>query len=202
MPFSIEQRGFDDQGLRLRRITDALDHPDALLDQLAADLAQMWRDNIDAGPNERWEAGPSYRAQALGGATLVDTGRMRASIVGRQSGPSEITIGSDFTVGSGWNLLSIHEFGADVRPATAEWLTFTYPLGVFTPSKPLMAQAPALSLSNGSVPAAVDGWARKKQVRIPRRPTAPFDWDRGELTPEADSLVQSRISDYFTELTQ
>lgn len=186
MPFSIEQRGFDDQGLRLRLIADGLDHPDPLLSQLATDLAQMWRDNIDAGPNERWEAGPSYQGQALGGATLVDSGRMKASIVGRQSGPLEITVGSDLTVGAGWHLLSIHEFGADVRATAADWLTFSYPLGPFTPTGPT----------------SDPGWARKKQVRIPRRPTAPFDWDRGELTPEAEALVQSRISDYFTEISR
>ena len=179
MPFSIEQRGFDDQGLRLRRIGDAVDHPEALLDQLATDLAQLWRDNIDAGPNERWEAGPSYRAQALGGATLIDTGRMKASIVGQQIGPLEIAIGSDLTVGTGYRLLSIHEFGADVRASAADWLTFSYPLGA----------------------SADFGWARKQQVRIPRRPTAPFDWDRGELTPDADQLVQSRIGDHFAEIS-
>jgi len=186
MPFSIEQRGFDDQGLRLRLIADGLDNPDPLLGQLASDLAQMWQDNIDAGPNELWEAGPSYRAQALGGATLVDSGRMKASIIGRQSGPLEITIGSDLTVGAGWNLLTIHEFGADVRASAADWLTFTYPLGLFTPA--------------GAT--ADPGWARKEQVRIPRRPTAPFEWDRGELTPDADALVQSRISNYVTEITR
>jgi len=185
MPFSIEQRGFDDQGLRLRLIANGLDYPDTLLNQLASDLAQMWQDNIDAGPNDRWEAGPSYRAQALGGATLVDSGRMKASITGRQSGPREITIGSDLTVGAGWNLLAIHEFGADVRASAADWLTFSYPLGSYTPARPI----------------SDPGWAKKKQVRIPRRPTAPFDWDRGELTPEADTLVQSRIDEYFAEVS-
>ena len=39
---------------------------------------------------------------------------MQASIVGQQTGPSEITVGSPLTVGNGWNLLAIHEFGADV----------------------------------------------------------------------------------------
>jgi phage gpG-like protein len=186
LPFSIEQRGFDDQGFRLRLIADALDHPDPLLDQLASDLAQMWKDNIDAGPNDRWEAGPSYRAQALGGTTLVDSGRMKASIVGRQSGPLEITVGSDLTVGAGWNLLAIHEFGADVQATSVPWLIFSYPLDASIPTRPT----------------SDPGWARKKQVRIPRRPTAPFDWDSGELTPQADALVQSRISDYVAELTQ
>src|SRR5580658_7650338 len=152
----------------------------------------MWRDKIDAGPNDRWEAGPSYRAQALGGATLVDSGRMKASIVGRQSGPLEITVGSDLTVGSGWNLLAIHEFGADVRAGAAKWLTFSYPLGSYTPDNP--------SGKSSTRPTADPGWARKKQVRIPRRPTAPFDWDRGELMPDADTLVQSRISDHLTEI--
>ncbi|HVM62871.1 MAG TPA: hypothetical protein VMV72_18565 [Verrucomicrobiae bacterium] len=190
MPFSIDQRGFDDQGLRLRRIGDSLDHPDPLLDQLATDLAQMWRDNIDAGPNDRWEAGPSHRAQTLGGTTLVDTGRMRDSIVGSQTGPQEITVGSDLTVGAGWNLLSIHEFGADVRATTADWLTSSYPLGSFAPA------------GSPNRPTTDPGWARKKQVHIPRRPTAPFDWDRGELTPDADALVHSRIGDYVVEVSQ
>jgi phage gpG-like protein len=194
MPFSIEQRGFDDQGLRLRLIADALNDPDPLLGQLASDLAQMWQDNINAGPNDRWEAGPSYRALALGGTTLVDSGRMKASIVGRQSGPLEITVGSDLTVGSGWNLLAIHEFGADVRAASAKWLTFSYPLGSYTPDSP--------SGNPSNRPTSDPGWARKKKVRIPRRPTAPFDWDRGELTPEADALIQSRTSDYLTEISK
>lgn len=188
MPFSLEQRGFDDQGQRLRRIADGLDHPDSLLSQLATDLAQLWRDNIDAGPNERWEAGPSYRVQALGGVTLRDRGLMRDSIVGRQTGPFEVTIGSDLTVGAGWDLLAIHEFGADVKAKSAQWLTFRYLLGSSTSDKPLTQTA------------AEYGWARKSQIHIPRRPTAPFDWDRGELTPEADQLVRSRISDYLVEM--
>src|SRR5216684_2311167 len=129
MPFSIEQRGFDDQGLRLQRIATNIDQPDSLLDQLSTDLAQMWRDNIDAGPNERWEAGVSFRALALGGRTLIDSGAMTASIIGRQTGPDEIAVGSNLTVGAGWNLLAIHEFGADVKAGPASWLTFHYPFG-------------------------------------------------------------------------
>jgi|SRR6266850_5859532 len=192
MPFSLEQRGFDDQGLRLRRITDGIEHPDSLLSHLAVGLAQMWRDNIEAGPNERWEAGPSFRVQALGGTTLRDRGLMRESIAGRQTGPYEVTIGSDLTVGDGWNLLAVHEFGADVKAKSAQWLVFRYPLGSSTPSN-----SPGNPLSGS---AAESGWARKKGVRIPRRPTAPFDWDRGELTPEADQLVRSRINDYLAEM--
>ncbi len=194
MPFSLEQRGFDDQGLRLRRIADGLDHPDALLSRLAVGLAQMWRDNIEAGPNERWEAGPSYRVQALGGTTLRDRGLMWDSIVGRQTGPYEVTIGSDLSVGGGWNLLAIHEFGADVKAKSAQWLVFRYPLGSSTPSN-----APGQPLTRT---ATESGWARKQEIHIPRRPTAPFDWDRGELTPEADQLVRSCISDCLVEVNQ
>jgi hypothetical protein len=119
---------------------------------------------------------------------------MKASIIGRQSGPLEITIGSDLTVGAGWNLLAIHEFGADVHATSAPWLTFSYPLGAFTPDSP--------SATASNRPTSDPGWARKKQVRIPRRPTAPFDWDSGELIPAADALVQSRISDYLTEISR
>src|SRR5882724_7780964 len=113
MPFAIEQRSFDEQGQRLRLIADGLDNLDPLLNEIASDLAQMWRDNIDAGPNDRWQAGPSYRASALGGATLRDRGLMQASIVGQQTGLSEVSVGSPLTVGDGWNLLAIHEFGAE-----------------------------------------------------------------------------------------
>jgi hypothetical protein len=180
MPFAIEQRGFDEQGLRLRLINGGLDNLDPILNVIASDLAQMWRDNIDAGPNDRWQAGPSYRAKTFGGTTLRDRGLMQSSIVGQQTGPSEISVGSPLTVGGGWNLLAIHEFGAEVIAKNKEWLTFRYPLA--------------------SV--ADFGWARKKEITVPKRPTAPFDWDRDELTPEADHLVHSRIDNYLTELCQ
>jgi hypothetical protein len=180
VPFTIEQRGFDEQGQRLRLVTGALDNVDPLLNTIASDLAQMWRDNIDAGPNDRWQAGPSYRAESFGGTTLRDRGLMQASIVGQQTGPSEIMVGSPITVGDGWNLLAIQEFGADVKPKNKPWLMFRYPLASI----------------------AGFGWARKKEIMIPSRPTAPFDWDRDELTPEADQLVHSRIDDYLAELCQ
>lgn len=194
MPFSLQQRGFDEQGQRLRLIAGGLDRPDSLFNQLADDLAQMWQDNIEAGPNERWEAGPSYRAQSAGGVTLRDRGWMKDSIVGRLTGPSEISVGSDLTVGAGWNLLSLHEFGADVTATTAPWLMFRYPLGSFTP--------PTASRKPLNCSATEYGWARKQNVHIPRRPTSPFDWNRGTLTPEADQLVRSRIVDYLVELSQ
>src|SRR6266478_447823 len=122
MPFAIEQRGFDQQGQRLRLIYNGLDNLDPVLNTVASELAQMWRDNIDAGPNDRWQAGLSYRAQTFGGTTLRDRGLMQASIVGQQTGPSEISVGSPLTVGNGWNLLAIHEFGAEVKPSSKEWL--------------------------------------------------------------------------------
>ena len=180
MPFAIEQRSFDEQGQRLRLITDGLDNLDPVLNLIASNLAQMWRDNIDAGPNDRWQAGPSYRAGVFGSATLRDRGLMQSSIVGQQTGPSEITVGSPLTVGNSWNLLAIHEFGADVVPKNKEWLTFRYPLASTTEP----------------------GSARKKEITIPSRPTAPFDWDRDELTPEADQLVHSRIDNYLAGLSQ
>src|ERR1019366_2364891 len=108
------------------------------------------------------------------------SGRMQSYIVGQLTGPSEITVGSPLTVGNGWNLLAIHEFGADVIAKNKEWLTFRYPFASSTEP----------------------GWARKKEITIPSRPTAPFDWDRNELTPEADQLVHSRIDAYLAELCQ
>jgi len=88
MPFTIEQHGFDEQGQRLRLIAGGINNLDPLLNVIASDLAQMWRDNIDAGPNDRWQAGPSYRAETFGGTTLHDRGLMQASIIGQQTGPS------------------------------------------------------------------------------------------------------------------
>jgi len=179
MPFTIEQRGFDEQGQRLRLIAGGIDNLDPLLNVIASDLAQMWRDNIDAGPNDRWQAGPSYRAENFGGTTLHDLGLMQSSIVGQQTGPSEITVGSPLTVGDGWNLLAIHEFGAEVLAKNKECL----------PSV-------TARLINRT-------WlGRKKEITIPSRPTAPFDWERDELTPEADQLVHSRIDSYLAELCQ
>jgi hypothetical protein len=180
MPFAIEQRGFDEQGQRLRLIAGGLDNLDPVLNVIASDLAQLWRDNIDAGPNDRWQAGPSYRAETFGGTTLRDRGLMQASIIGQQTSPSEISVGSPLTVGNGWNLLAIHEFGAEVVAKNKEWLTFRYPLASSTEP----------------------GWARKKEIIIPKRPTAPFDWDRGELMPEADQLVRLDIDNYIGGLCQ
>ena len=180
MPFTIEPRGFDEQGQRLRLIDARLDNLDPILNVLASDLAQMWRDNIDAGPNDRWQAGLSYRAESLGGVTLRDRGLMQDSIVGQQTGPAEISVGSPLTVGNDWNLLAIHEFGADVKATNKPWLMFRYPLASATDS----------------------GWARKKAITIPKRPTAPFNWDSGELMPEAEIAVQSRINIYLAEISQ
>ena len=193
MPFSGEQRGFDEQGRRIRRIAEGINNANSLLSLLAFDLAKMWQDNIDAGPNDRWEAGASYRVRAFGGVTLRDRGLMKLSIAGAVTAPNEATIGSAMTVGdAGWNLLATHEFGANVIARNAPYLSFRVPVGTRIFSNKTGKQL--------ARPVSEFAWARKKQVRIPRRPTSPYNWDTGQLMPAADQLVRSRVGDYIVEL--
>jgi len=152
--------------------------PSPLLESLATSLADEWRRNIDAGPNDRWEAGASIRATAQSGTTLKDKALMYRSISGGQIAADAIAIGSALTVGEGrHNLLAIHEFGATINPKTANGnLRFRLP---FLPNKP---------------------WITRKTVRIPARPTAPFDWTAQDLTPAAQDLVRQHGLDYLVEL--
>jgi hypothetical protein len=192
MSLEVSQSGFEEQGERLRRLVDGLEHADGLVNGVAADLAQMWRDNIDAGPNERWERGASRRAEMFGGVTLSETGAMKDSIVGAQTGPNEATVGSALEVGNGYNLLAIQEFGVDAEVS----------VGAFTRrvSHPSLRPAGgARKPLGGSGVAAVRGFQR--HMHIPRRPTSPFDWDAGELTPEAQAQVQARVEAYVGGLT-
>jgi phage gpG-like protein len=188
MGIETAQSGFEELRGRLRRLVEGLEHPDGLLNPVAADLAQMWRDNIDAGPNERWDPpSPRLRRTRREGTALVVTGAMRDSIVGAQTGPNEAAVGSSLEVGGGYNLLAIQEFGVDA----------VVNVGAFTrrTSGGLRGVAGVGRRPLGEAGVAlVRGFER--HMHIPRRPTAPFDWDAGELTPEGREQVQERVEEY------
>jgi phage gpG-like protein len=174
--FHYDREALRAMGRRVMAYAEAGENVSPLLQSLATALADEWRKNIDAGPTERWEAGASIRAAAQSGTTLKDKAILYRSISGGQSGADEITIGSALAVGE-FNLLSIHEFGATVRPRD--------PMGFLQFRLPFAAGKP---------------WLRKKEVRIPARPTSPFDWDKGDLTPEAAALVERHGLDYVVNL--
>lgn len=213
MAFSFDQRGFDEQGRRVRRIMDGLARPDPVLDRVGSGLAKMWQDNIDAGPNERWQAGLSRRVQRFGGITLRDSGRMKSSIQGVQTGPNEVTVGSALTVGRGYNLLGLHEFGVDAevnvrgftRRARSRDIYKTFAsmselasAGFKVPTRASKSGKYRRVVSPGS--ANVRPFTRHQF--LPRRPTSPFDWDREELLPAADEFVRSQVGDYIVRLKQ
>lgn len=183
-------------GRRIRRIVGAVDNPDPNLAALGTDLADLWRKNILAGPNERWEAGPSKRALEQGGTTLVDTGLMFRSIDGFQSGENEVTVGSALTVGSkGYNLLALHEFGVDTEAT----------VGPFTRRQPSRNVGKSGKLGVKKAPVAegvafVGPFTRHQY--LPRRPTSPFDWDTESMTPEGDAVVRKHVEEYEVRLQQ
>jgi hypothetical protein len=194
MLFSGQQRGFDEQGRRIRHIAEAIENADPLLQLLAFDLAKMWQDNIDAGPNERWQAGPSRRVQKFGGVTLRDRGFMKASIAGAQTAADAVTVGSAMTVGKrGWNLLSLHELGVDTTVQVQGFNRLSRRQRRFT----VGTANEKLKGSFGSF-SYVRPFTRHQF--LPKRPTSPFNFDTGEMTPAADTLIRSRVGDYLVEL--
>lgn len=210
MPFSATASGFDEQGRRVQRIITGIENPDPLLASLAVELADLWRMNIDAGPNDRWEAGPSRRALTQSGTTLKDKALMYRSITGVVSAPREVTVGSALTVGEkGWNLLSIHEFGAPVRAKNSKYLAigmtaargqrpgqftglFVAPIGgrAFLARRTGKTERSRLELL----------FVLKTHVRIPRRPTSPYDFQADAMTPAGDQLIRQRVGDYTVSL--
>ena len=136
-----------------------------------------------------------------GGITLRDRGFMKQSIVGVQTGPDEVTVGSALTVGSGWNLLGIHEFGAmihrTVKPGAVKLRTDARGELLHREGTNLAIFASPLHKRYRSV--AFEG-GKEYTIRIPRRPTSPFDWDRGELTPHAAKLATDMVGNYMVGL--
>lgn len=83
-------------------------------EQLVASTQQRFEDG--EGPEgEKWQ--PSYRAQAEGGQTLVDTARLKNSI-GYEASPNLVTVGTSVSYAA------THQFGAEIRAKNAPKLTF------------------------------------------------------------------------------
>ena len=134
---------------------------------------------------------PQILPPSTRGRLEYDTGMMLQSINGQQVADNEIAVGSRLTLAGGWNKLAIHEFGATVIAKTAAGLKFKLPF-----TRTTFKKDSGKSLKN---PVTDSAWVTKMQVRIPRRPTSPFNWETGTLMPAADTLVHQRIGDYLVE---
>ncbi|MFZ2643477.1 MAG: hypothetical protein WA117_20970 [Verrucomicrobiia bacterium] len=190
-------KGLDEARRAMRGIAQRVSNPAPLLQSLAFGLAQMWRNNIDAGPNARWEAGPSLRVQATGGTTLSDRGVMKASIQGAVTSPTTVEIGSALTVRSSKGdvpLLAVHEFGTTIRPIHGKALRFKLPFAASYRIVSLAKGKAGNRLKTGVAEAAA--WATVQKVRIPARPTSPLDWKTGRLLPEADQYTKKKVGEY------
>ncbi|MCX6907499.1 MAG: hypothetical protein NTY01_05595 [Verrucomicrobia bacterium] len=211
-------KGMDEARRAMRNIAQRAADAEPALKKVAFGLAKMWRANIDAGPNERWQAGPSRRVMATGSVTLSDRGLMKASIQGAVTSPVSCVIGSALTTrGSGkdWNQLATHEFGARVQAAPGHALPIpltaqarrTAPRdfpGLFMVKRAGRNPFLATSLMGGRGKnrgeiGITPQYALVKSVRIPARPTAPVDWKTGNLLPAADRFVRTTAGDYVVE---
>lgn len=192
MGFSFNQSNFDELGNRMRKVIEGIENPDPLKAAVGTGLANLWRKNIDDGPTQRWADGPSLRAKKQSGTTLRNTSLMYSSIVGLQVGPDEVMVGSALTVGRGYNLLALHEFGVDA------WV----------PVRPFLRRNPKGNVYgklNGKRKKIAEGftWVKGafgdgflRHQRLPKRPTSPFDWDNEAMTPEGDALIHKFFDDY------
>ncbi len=83
-------------------------------EQLVSSTQQRFEDG--RGPDgEKWQ--PSYRAQAEGGQTLVDTARLKNSI-GYEASPNLVAVGTSVSYAA------THQFGAEIRAKNASKLKF------------------------------------------------------------------------------
>ena len=218
MPEFSTMQGVDKVRRSLRSIAQRINDAAPMMKLLALTLAKMWRDNIDAGTNERWEAGPSRRVMETGGVTLRDRGVMKASIMGAVTSPTSCEIGSALTTrgtGSDWNLLATHEFGANPKAAPGHALPIpltaearrtaprNFP-GLFMVKRANRAPILATSIMRGrgknrGVVGITPQYILLQSVRIPARPTSPFDWRTKQLTPAADMFVRKVVGPYVVE---
>ena len=161
--------GLDEARRAVRVLAQRVANPAPLMTKLAFGLAKMWQDNIDAGPNDRWEAGPSLRVQATGGTTLRDRGVMKASIQGAVTSPQTVEIGSALTVRASKGdvpLLAVHEFGTTIRPVHGKALRFKMPFAASYRIVSLAKGKEGKRLKTGVAEGEV--WATVQKVRIPR----------------------------------
>jgi hypothetical protein len=151
-----------------------------------------------------------------GGVTLRDRGYMQRMIQGAVTSTTTIEVGSAQTVrGSGgdWNLLAIHELGANPKAAPGHALPVpltdqarrTAPRdfpGLFMVKRANRAPILATSIMGGrgkgrGAIGITPQYILLQSVRIPARPTSPFDWKRQRLIPAADMFVRKIIPDYI-----
>ena len=103
----------------LARLASRLTDLEPAMAAIGTALQALVQDRFDTGRGPGGVPWPeSRRARATGGATLVDTGRLRRSIVAR-AGRDSIEIGSDVIYAA------IHQQGGTIRPRRADRLLFT-----------------------------------------------------------------------------
>lgn len=121
----------------------------------------------------------SRRAVLEGGRTLTDTAILRRSIT---SNPDLLQISpAGFTLGTNVPYAAVHQFGRVIRPTRGKYLTF---------------RGPGAPAGKGKR-AGRGGWARARQVTIPRRPILPdaglpADWARA-FESTAISYLESHL---------
>lgn len=102
----------------LGRAAEATRELTSLMDLIGAALVASTQQRFEV---QRSPAGvpwkQSLRAQSVSGQTLVDSGRLRASITHRPSA-------SRVEVGTNVNYAAVHQFGATIRAKTAKGLRF------------------------------------------------------------------------------
>lgn len=139
----ITVEGRDAALAELGRLAARIQHPRGMYDLIGEALVRSTQQRFEEGrsPNgSPWP--PSIRALAEGGQTLVKSARLQTSIT---------HAASDQGVEVGTNVLyaAVHQFGATIRPVSADALRFQ--IG--------------------------DRWVTTKQVRIPARPFIGLDDD-------------------------
>lgn len=92
---------------RLQKLLSRLGDLTPVMDEIGAHLAQTTAERFESGTGpdgKKWK--PSIRAQAQGGLTLVDSGRLRDSITWR-AGRDSVEIGSNLIYAA------IHQMGGE-----------------------------------------------------------------------------------------
>jgi len=116
--FRLELTGHGAAMAALERAADRLDHPAPLFDAIGALLVASTQLRFERGLDPEgnpWP--PSLRVLIEGGKTLLDTGELVASIT-HEADDTGAAVGTN-SIKAG-----PHQFGATIRPVTAEALTF------------------------------------------------------------------------------
>lgn len=117
--FRVELSGHREAMDALGKAADRLEHPAPLFDAVGALLVASTQRRFELGVDpagDPWP--PSLRVLIEGGMTLIDSGELVASIT---------HLANDAGVDVGTNSIKAasHQFGAVIRPVTAEALAFT-----------------------------------------------------------------------------